>query len=204
MMKVLVTAFEPFGKDSLNASLEAVRRLPEEVAGAALIKRQLPVAYNRAGEVLRLNIETIRPDIVLCTGQAGMSRRIRVEKVGLNWRAAKRPDNDGILYTGEKIFPEGETAYFATLPVEAIAEAIGAADIPVRVSYSAGTYVCNTVLYTLLAYLTEEHPETPGGFIHVPCCEGQAGIEPERPFMSLAEMTRALSIAVRTAVEMWR
>ena len=193
-MRILVTGFAPFGPDAVNAAWEAVARLPERIGGAAIVKRQLPVEYHGAPAALDALLAELRPDAVLCVGQAAGRAALTPELVGINWRDAAAPDNAGVLCRGERIDPAGPDAYFSTLPVREMTEAIRAAGIPAQLSLSAGGYVCNCTLYALLARLRPLG--VPGGFLHVPCCCEQVLEKPACPSLPLPAITAGLEAAL--------
>lgn len=177
-MGIIVTGFEPFGGAKVNASWEAVREL------TGVEKALLPVSFERAAEAVR-KIVSARPSAVICVGEAGGRDGISAERVAVNLMDARIPDNDGAQPADAPIRPEGPAAYFSTLPTRAIAEGIRAAGIAGALSYTAGTYVCNCVFYTLMDEIARLSAPTLGGFIHVPA----RGMETDR-------LTAALRIAV--------
>ena len=166
-MKIMMTGFEPFGGESMNPALEAVRRLPDRVAGAEIVKVELPTVYGRAGEVLEEAVRRELPDAVLCVGQAGGRSGILVERVAINLRDTKAPDNGGRQPVDEAVREDGPAAYFSSVPVKRMVAAIREAGIPAFLSYSAGTFVCNDILYSLLHLAARDYPAMKGG-IH-PC-----------------------------------
>lgn len=199
-MKILVTGFEPFGGEAVNPSWEAVKLLPDKIAGGEIIKLLLPTEFLRAeGELLRA-IDARSPDMVLCTGQAAGRAELSFERVALNLRDASIPDNAAYKPVDEAVFPGGKEAYFATLPVKAMAEAVRSVGLPAGLSLSAGAYVCNDVMYTLLRRL--EGSGAMGGFVHLPLSTVQAeGRMPPVPCMEISDMARGLEIAIHTAAE---
>ena len=166
--------------------------LPEQIGGWQLRKLQIPTVFGLAAARTLACAAECRPDAVLCIGQAGTRSAVTPEYVGINLRHARIADNLGNQPQDEPVVPGGPTAYFATVPVRAMTAAIEAQGIPAAVSYTAGTYVCNDLLYTLLHH----YAETPvrAGFIHVPFLPEQApqGVAS----MPLAQMIRALEAAV--------
>jgi pyroglutamyl-peptidase len=190
MKKLLITGFEPFGGETINPSWEAVARLPEKINEYSLIKLRLPVTFGKAAELVIKAAEEIAADVILCIGQAGGRNAITPELVGINLRHATIPDHNGFQPQDEPIMVGGETAYFSTLPVRSMVEAMRAADIPAQVSYSAGAYVCNDVLYTVLAHFQDS--EVKAGFIHVPYSKEQG----REPWVELCDMTRAIVAAI--------
>lgn len=144
-MKVLVTGFDPFGGESINPAYEAVKMLPDEIAGAQIIKREIPTSFTRGtAEVVR-QIELCQPDLVLNVGQAGGAAGLRVERVAINLADARIPDNDGAQPVDEPLVQDGAPAYFAKLPVKAMVRGVQAKGYPCQLSYTAGTYVCKAI-----------------------------------------------------------
>ena len=193
-MKILLTAFEPFGGEAVNAALEAVKRI-EAPEGVELLKLTVPTVFSLAGERVGEAVRRERPDAVLCVGQAAGRRAVTPERVAINLRDAASPDNAGNCPREEPVEPEGPSAYFSTLPVRAMAEAIRAKGIEAEVSNTAGTFVCNDLMYTLLHTLAREGAGRRGGFIHVPCLPEQAAMR-GTPSMPLGETVKALEAAL--------
>lgn len=193
---ILFTGFEPFGGETVNPALEAVRLLPDSAGGVPIRRLRLPTSFRRAGETLLEAVDAWRPEAVVCVGQAGGRKTVTPEKIAINYIDARIPDNDGAQPADVPIRADGPAAYFATLPVRAIDEAIRAAGVPCAVSYSAGCYVCNFVMYTLLDHLAQTAPDVLGGFIHVPyAAEQTAGKPAGTPSLTVAQMTQALTCA---------
>lgn len=198
-MKILFTGFDPFGGETVNPAYEAVKLLPDEIAGAKITKLEVPTVFTRSCEVLRQNVEALRPDAVICVGQAGGRAAITPEKVAINLMDGRIPDNDGFQPVDTSICPGGPDAYFSSLPVRAIAENIRFAGIPAGVSYTAGTYVCNCLMYSLLQLISCEYPHMLGGFIHVPYSMEQAAAKSlGTPGMDIHQIARGLTIAAET------
>ena len=189
MKKLLITGFDPFNSADVNPSWEAVKLLPNRIGEYALCKLNLPTLYARAAEVLLAKASEILPDVIISVGQAAGRDAVTPERIAVNIRAARIADNAGVLLDGDRIAPQGPAAYFSTLPVEAMRDAIQAVGIPAAVSNTAGSFVCNDVLYSML----HRYDGTPVrcGFIHVPCLPEQA--EPNLP---LKTTVRALTAAI--------
>ncbi len=168
-MKILLTAFEPFGGEKTNASLEAMKgiRAPR---GTELIRIEVPTVFGLAGETVLRAVREERPDVVLCLGQAAGRAAVTPERVAINVRDASIPDNAGEMPQDEPIVPGGPAAYFSTLPIRAMVSAAQAAGVPAAISNSAGTFVCNDLMYSLLHSLAAEFPQIRAGFVHVPAC----------------------------------
>lgn len=190
MKKILITGFDPFGGESINPSWEAVSALPDEIAEYRLTKLRIPVVFGEGAKMVIKAAEELLPDVILCVGQAGGRNAITPELVGINLRHATIPDNSGAQPQDEPIVQGGKTAYFSTLPVRKMEKAIQAAGVPSQVSYSAGAYVCNDVLYTLLAHY--ENSTVRVGFIHIPYCEAQN----KTPSMPLEDIIKGLTVAI--------
>ena len=190
--KLLITGFDPFGGETVNPSWEAVRLLPEEIGACRLTKLQIPTVFGRAAETVLAASEKLQPDVILCIGQAGGRSGITPEVVGINLREARLPDNAGNQPTDVPVVENGPAAYFATVPVRAMVKAVNDAGISAALSYSAGTFVCNDVLYSLLHHY--HGADTKVGFVHVPFLPEQA--EENVPAMPLEQMTAALTAAI--------
>lgn len=190
-MKLLITGFEPFGETNINPSWEAVRRLPDRVGEYELCKLNIPTVYAEAANLVLEKAQEIGADAVISVGQAGGRDAVTPERIAVNIRDARIPDNAGILCRGNRVAEDGPAAYFSTLPVEKISQAIRDAGIPSAVSNTAGCYVCNDVLYTLL----NVYHDTPVrvGFIHVPWLPEQG-----TPNLPLEDTVKALEAAILT------
>ena len=199
-MKVLITGFEPFGGEEINPSWEAVKALPEELNGATLLKVQLPVSFKRVREILPRLITKEGPDIVLLTGQAGGRPNVTVERVAINVMDSTMPDNDGFKPEDEPVFEGAPDAYFATIPIKAIVKALRKAGIPAGVSNTAGTYVCNTAMFTALHTIAVSGMEAKAGFVHVPFSHAQA-LEKPRPSMAQETINKAIRRALELLLE---
>jgi pyroglutamyl-peptidase len=189
---LLITGFDPFGGETVNPSWEAVCRLPEQIGAFRLIKQQLPTVYGRAPALAIAKTEEIRPDAIVCVGQAGRRAAVTPEVIGINLREGRIADNDGVLLTDTPIDSDGPAAYFSTLPVRRMVDAIRAADLPAALSYSAGAFVCNDLLYSLLHHF--RNTDLPIGFIHVPFLPEQAG--EGVPSMTLEDIVKSLCAAI--------
>ena len=191
-MKLLVTGFAPFGGEPINPSWETVKRLPDTIGKAELFKAELPVVYGEAAEIAVKKATEIGADAILCVGQAGGRAAVTPEYVGINLRDGTIPDNAGRLCKEERIVQGGADGYFSTLPVFAMAEAIREAGVPAKVSFSAGTFVCNDLLYTLL----HRFSGTDVGvcFVHLPFLPEQAGTK--FPSLTLEQDIAALTAAI--------
>ena len=191
MTKVLLTGFEPFGKASQNPSAEIVK----EISGANIITAVLSVTYAQSAHQLLALIDQHKPDVVICLGQAEGRKEVTPERVAINLDDARLADNEGVLRTESEIVVGGPTAYFSTLPVKKIVEAIKEAGVPASVSLSAGTFLCNHVFYVAQHKLAGTNVRS--GFVHVPLMDSQATEFPGLPTMPLAQMVKA----VRTMLE---
>ncbi len=199
-MKVLLTAFDPFGGESINPAFEAVRLLPDTIEGATIVKLEVPTIFREALNVLDEALERERPDIAIAVGQAGGRFDVTPERVAINVDDARIADNAGNQPVDEPIYPDGLNAYFATLPIKAMVAAIREAGLPSSVSNSAGTFVCNHLMYGLLYAADKKYPGMRGGFIHVPFLPAQVVTKPNQPSMSLDNIVTALTVAVAAAV----
>ena len=192
MKKLLICGFEPFGGEAINPSWEAVSQLPDVIGEYELTKLCIPVVFGEAARVTIDMAERISADAIIAVGQAGGRATITPELVAINLRHATIPDNDGNQPKDEPIIAGDKNAYFSTLPVRRMAEAISEEGIPASLSYSAGAYVCNDLLYALLSHF--EGSKTRVCFIHVPySCE-----QGKEPSMDLEKLVKGLEVAVNS------
>lgn len=194
MKKLLITGFDPFGGESINPAWEAVRLLPDVIRDFKLVKLEIPTVFGAAAQVVIDKAEEIHPDAIISVGQAGGRAAVTPEMVGINLRYASIPDNMGALPCDIPIAEGGPAAYFSTLPVRAMAKAICDAGLPGAVSYSAGSFVCNDVLYSLLHRF--DGTEVRAGFIHVPFLPEQTADKPSLPLEQTAAALRAAIEAI--------
>ena len=200
-MKVLVTGFDPFGGESINPAWEAVKVIKDEIAGAEVVKMQIPTVVGKSIAKIHDKMVEINPDIVIAVGQAGGRFGVTPERVAINVTDARIPDNEGNQPIDEVIFEDGDAAYFSNLPLKAMVQAIKDAGYPSVLSNTAGTYICNHVMYGILYYIQKEFPNARGGFIHVPYATSQVVNKPNTASMSLADITASLEAAIKAAVE---
>jgi pyroglutamyl-peptidase len=198
---VLVTGFEPFDGESTNPSWDVCAQLPAEIAGIRIETCRVPCEFRRSIEVVAEAIERHHPVLVLCLGQAGGRTCLGVERVAINVDDARIPDNAGQRPVDEMIAANGPPAYFATLPVKAIVTAVRAAGVPVEVSNSAGTYVCNHLMYGVLHYLAASGHRARAGFMHVPYSEQQVLDKRSTPSMAIASMVKGVHAAIGAALQ---
>lgn len=189
--RLLITGFEPFGGETVNPSWQAVEALPEQIGEWNLTKSEAPVEYGLAAQHVLELAETMHPDAILCVGQAAGRTAVTPEYVAINLRCAAIPDNAGYFAEEEPVDAGGPDALFSTLPVRRMASAIQAAGLAGAVSFSAGTYVCNDLLYLLLLHYAGTRVRV--GFVHVPLLPEQAK---ERPSMPLEQICGALTAAI--------
>ena len=200
-MKILITGFDPFGGEPVNPALEAVKLMKDEIAGAKIIKLEIPTVFRKSVEKIHEMMKAEQPDVVLSIGQAGGRFGVTPERVAINVDDARIKDNEGNQPVDTPIFTDGEAAYFSNLPVKAMVEAIKNKGLPSTLSNSAGTFVCNHVMYGVLYYIHKEFPNVRGGFIHVPFFTDQVVTKPNVASMALADITEALEAAVEAIVK---
>ena len=196
---VLVTGFEPFGGERTNPSWEICRMLPGTIAGLRVEALKVPCEFGRAIDVVAQAIERHRPALVICLGQAGGRSHMSVERVAINIDDARAPDNGGATPIDEPIAADGPPAYFSTLPIKAMTAAMRRAGIPTEVSNSAGTYVCNHLMYGVLHHIATNGIAARAGFIHVPYAEAQVIDKAGIAAMSLATMAKGVEAGIAAA-----
>jgi len=201
-VKMLVTGFEPFGGEDRNPAQEILSLLPRRRAGLSISTLVLPVVFGESAKRAGAAIRELAPAAVLMLGQAGGRPDVTVERVAINLDDARIQDNRRKKPVDRPIDPAGPAAYFSTLPVRAIADAIIAEGIPASLSLSAGTFVCNHLLYSVLHQLSMKTPGVIAGFIHLPWLPGQAAEKKGQPSMGL-ELELAAVLAAIDAIGAW-
>ena len=193
-MKIIVTGFDPFGGETINPSIECVKALPE-IEGVELIRLELPTVFKESAKRLNEVINDVKPDAVLSVGQAGGRPGSTMERIAINVDDARIPDNISQQPIDEAIQLDGEDAYFTTLPIKRIVKAIREAGISAEVSNSAGTFVCNHIMYQALFAATKADKPFKAGFMHIPFIPEQTT---DKPSLPLEESTKAVQIAIET------
>ena len=189
MRKLLITGFDSFGGAGINPSWEAVKLLPNRIGDFEIHKLEIPTVFGLAAETVLARAADVDPNVILCVGQAGGRDAVTPERIAVNIRDARIPDNAGNQPRGEFVAAHGPAAYFATVPVTDMAHAIRRCHIPATVSNSAGAYVCNDTLYSLLHHYTGTDVKV--GFIHVPYLP-----EPGTPSLPLEKTAAALEAVI--------
>ena len=200
-MKILITGFDPFGGESINPALEAVKKLPDTILGQEVIKIEIPTVFRKAVEKIEENIEKHNPDVVISVGQAGGRFGVTPERVAINIDDARIKDNEGNQPIDITIYEDGENAYFTNLPIKAMVKEMNDNGIPASVSNTAGTFVCNHVMYGILYLIDKKYPNIRGGFIHVPYIPSQVTTKPNMPSMSADDITKGLELSIKAIIE---
>ncbi|MEG0854072.1 MAG: pyroglutamyl-peptidase I [Angelakisella sp.] len=201
-MKLLLTAFDPFGGEKVNPALEVIKILKDKIGDTEVIKLEVPTVFGKSIDTVTAAIEKHKPDAVLCVGQAGGRFDITPERVAINLDDARISDNEGNQPIDQPVFADGEPAYFATLPIKAMVQSIRDAGLPASVSNSAGTFVCNHLMYGVLYTLAKKYPDMRGGFVHVPFIPSQVvGRAAPAPSLSTEDIARGLEAAI-VAIEL--
>ncbi|EIF37161.1 pyroglutamyl-peptidase I [Streptococcus sp. SK643] len=200
-MKVLVTGFDPFGGEKLNPALEAIKSLPAQIQGAEVRWLEVPTVFYKSAKILEEEIRLYQPDIVLCVGQAGGRKGLTPERVAINQDDARIPDNEGNQPIDRPIQLDGPPAYFSSLPIKAMVQAIKEEGLTASVSNTAGTFVCNHLMYQVLYLIEKEFPNIKAGFMHIPYMVEQVVDKPHTPAMDLVDIVRGIDAAIRAIIE---
>lgn len=200
-MKILLTAFEPFGDDTRNSAWEALQLIRPEDIPAKLITLQVPTVFYRSIEIVQEKMRSEKPDAVLAIGQAQGRAALALERIAINQDDARIKDNEGNQPVDTTIYDDGQNAYFATLPIKAIVNKIKANGLPAVVSNSAGTFVCNHLMYGILYTFEKYKLNGKGGFLHVPCIPEQVIEKPQTASMSCTDIAKGITLAVQAIIE---
>jgi pyroglutamyl-peptidase len=188
---LLITGFDPFGGDSINPSWEAVKKLPDRIGNWKLCKLEIPTVFGLAAQTVLEKAQEVAPAAILCLGVAAGRSAVTPERIGINVRSARIPDNRGNQPKEEPVIPGGGDGLFSTMHVSAMAAAIEAMGLPGAVSNTAGTFVCNDTLYTLLHHYQGTGVKV--GFLHVPQLPEQGD-----PSLPLEDTVRAITAAIQS------
>lgn len=197
MMKtILITGFDPFGGESINPAWEAVKTMEGYTDGDYKVVTQMvpTVRYTSVKTAIEA-ADTCNPDFILCVGQAGGRPDITIERVAINCDDFRIPDNGGNQPTDEPVVADGPSAYFATLPIKDMVNALHQAGIPARVSNTAGTFVCNHIMYGVLHYAAQKG-NIKAGFMHIPYLPSQVVNKPDQPSMAVETVRATLETIV--------
>ena len=200
-MKILVTGFDPFGGEAMNPAIEAVKKLPDTIQGATILKLEIPTVWRKSLAAIEEAIQEHNPDVILSIGQAGGRSDITIERIGINVDDYRIPDNEGNQIIDEPVYSDGPAAYFVNVPIKAMVERIREKKIPASVSNTAGTFVCNHVTYGVRYLVDKKFPGKRSGFIHIPFLPQQVLTKPATtPSMSLEMIVEGLCAAIEAIV----
>ncbi len=200
-MKILVTGFDPFGGETVNPAIESVKLLPDTICDAEIIKLEIPTVVHKSLEKIDKKIQECDPDIIISIGQAGGRADITVERIGINCDDCRIKDNEGNQPIDEKVYEDGPDAYFSSLPIKAMVQEIQNAGIPASISNTAGTFICNHVLYGVRYLCDHKYPEKKSGFIHIPYMTSQVVNKRNMPSMNLNDIVTGLTAAITAVVK---
>jgi pyroglutamyl-peptidase len=199
MKKILMAGFEPFGQDTINPALEAVKLLDgKQLNGGIIVSCEVPVVRYKAVNVVMEAVKKHQPDIVITIGQAAGRAEITPERIAINIDDYRIPDNEGNKVIDEAIVAIGPAAYFSTLPIKAMVEALQLKNIPAQVSNSAGTFVCNHIFYGVQHYLVDTN--ITHGFVHIPLLPEQTK-DSNQPSMPLMMIVEGLAVLAQAALD---
>ena len=201
MKKILVTGFDPFGGEKVNPALEVIKLLPKKIGENEVRILEIPTVYKKSVEKIEKEIESYKPDYVLSIGQAGGRASISIERVAINIDDFRIKDNEGNQPIDENIFEDGENAYFSTLPIKSIQDELSKNNIPSSISNTAGTFVCNHVLYGVLYLIEKKYKGKKSGFIHIPFLPEQVVDKRNTPSMELSTIVKGLTAAIEAIVK---
>ncbi|ATD06601.1 MULTISPECIES: pyroglutamyl-peptidase I [Pseudoalteromonas] len=198
---VLVTGFTPFGGESINPSWQLAQLLEgETIEGHLIHTKELPCEFDKSIESLTQAIDKYHPSIVICLGQAGGRCDISIERIAINVNDARIADNAGNQPIDTPVVTHGPDAYFASLPIKSMLSSALQAGVPASISNTAGTYVCNHVMYGLLHYLSTHDLACRGGFVHIPYLPSQAAHHPGAPSMDIDTLVKGIKILLTSAI----
>ncbi|HOP11583.1 MAG TPA: pyroglutamyl-peptidase I [Oscillospiraceae bacterium] len=194
-MKVLVTCFDPFGGETVNSAQKAIDLLPSRVHFTRIITAQIPTKYDASVDEIKRLLTIHNPDALLMVGQAAGRTQPELERIGINWDSASTADNSGETRLNQKICEDGPDGLFSTMPIEKMVSACRENGFPCNISYSAGTFVCNHVLYSMLNYASDNQLPMKIGFLHLPATMEQA-LAKKYPFMESRTAAAVIKVLI--------
>ena len=200
-MKILLSGFEAFDGEDINPSLEAVRLVKEKIKDCEIVKLELPVVFNKAVDIVCDEFSKNEYDAVLMIGQAGGRKYITPERVAININDARIKDNEGNKPTDEIISKDSPAAYFSTLPIRKMLEYMKSKNIPCDISNSAGTFVCNNLMFGVLDYISKNNMNTIAGFMHVPYVEDQIKDKKDMPYLKMDIIVEGIEACIEAIID---
>ena len=200
-MKILLSGFEPFDGEDINPSLEAIRLVKEKIKDCEIVKLELPVVFNRADDIVCNELSKNEYDAVLMIGQAGGRKFITPERVAININDARIKDNEGNKPTDEIMSKDSPAAYFSTLPIRKMLEYMKSKNIPCDISNSAGTFVCNNLMFGVLDYISKNNMNTIAGFMHVPYVETQIKDKRDMPYLEMNIIVEGIEACIEAIID---
>ena len=168
MKTLLVTGFEPFLSFTVNPTMKVVEELDgQQIGDFQIVGKTMTVDFKSSGNQLISFIKEIKPDAVISLGLAGGRSKITPERIAINVKDGEA-DNEGHVPRDEVIQSNGPAGYLSTLPIRSMVEKLNESGYPASISNTAGTYLCNNIMYEGLHYISEKHLNIPSGFIHIP------------------------------------
>lgn len=200
-MKFLITGFDPFNNEKLNPSLECIKLLPKFIDENQIIKLEIPTVFKKSLQIIESAINKYNPDVIISIGQATGRHDITPERIAINIEDARIKDNEGNQPIDNVIFKDGKSAYFSTLPIKSMVKKMIENNISASVSNSAGTFVCNHVMYGTLYLIEKKYHNIKAGFIHIPNIPDQIGLNSNTPSMELETIVTGLNLCIKAIIE---
>lgn len=198
MKKLLLTGFEPFLDFPINPTQEIVNSLAGKTIGNYEVQgRLLPVDFAQSAQKILGYFDEVKPDVVISLGLAGGRSKITPERIAINIRDGE-PDNQGVRLEDSPIEEEGPAGYFSTLPIRNFVNLLQEKGYPAAISNTAGTYLCNNVMYAVLNKIHQENLDVRAGFIHIPASHQLAVENPKLPSWSQADLTAAIAAIIES------
>lgn len=195
MTKILVTGFEPFLDYKINPTMQIVEALNgKKIDSYDIVGRILSVDFQQSAEQLKQHIEEVKPQIIISLGLAGGRFKVTPERIAINVKDGE-PDNNGYTPVDERIHEEGADAYLTNLPIRSMVNRLQAEGYPAEISNTAGTYLCNNIMYEGLAYV-QQHEGVRAGFIHIPASFELAIQHGKIPGWSIRDLVAAVQLCI--------
>ncbi|MGN7296735.1 pyroglutamyl-peptidase I [Ferdinandcohnia sp. SAFN-114] len=201
MKKLLLTGFVPFLDNPINPTEEIVKALEgQTIGGYEIVGRILPVDFAESARQCIEHVNDVKPDVVISLGLAAGRNKVTPERIAINCRDGE-PDNSGVRLQDAPIEEVGPAGYFSTLPIREFVNVSIDKGYPAAVSNTAGTYLCNNVMYSVLHKIEQEQLPMRAGFIHIPASHELALKKSGIPSWSLADLTESIRAMIEVLGE---
>jgi len=199
MTKILLTGFVPFLDYKINPTMQIVEALSnKEMHGYEIVGRILSVDFQQSADQLKQYIDEVKPQMIISLGLAGGRYKITPERIAINVKDGE-PDNNGYTPVDESIYENGADAYLTNLPIRNMVNRLQKEGFPAEISNTAGTYLCNNIMYEGLAY-AKQNEGVKAGFIHIPASFDLAIQHGKIPGWNIQDLITCIKLCIEETI----